>query len=81
MKTSLRSYRKEVRAEGDETSLQNQERRNYALNERKSMKKKLLETEKDYITVVHTGGGIKIELNAGTYELFNCKSRSKVSTI
>ena len=34
----------EVRAEGDETSLQNQERRNYALNERKSMKKKLLAT-------------------------------------
>ena len=28
----------EVRAEGDETSLQNQERRNHALNERKSMK-------------------------------------------
>jgi len=53
----------EVRAEGDETSLQNQERRNYTLNERKSMKKTLLATEKDSITVVRTYGGIKIELN------------------
>jgi len=57
----------EVQAKGDETSLQNQERRNYALNESKSMKKKLLATEKDSITVVRTCGGIKIELKAGTY--------------
>jgi len=44
----------EVRAEGDETSLQNQERRNHALNERKSMKKKRLATEKGFITLVRT---------------------------
>ena len=42
----------EVRAEGDETSLQNQERRNHALNERKSMTKKLPATEKGSITLV-----------------------------
>jgi len=44
----------EVRVEGDETSLQNQERINYALNERKSMEKKLLATEKGSITLVRT---------------------------
>lgn len=48
----------------------NEERRDYELNPSKSMRKKLQATEKRPITVTETGGGIKLEMNTGLYELF-----------
>ena len=45
------------------------------------MKKKLLATEKDSITVVRTCGGIKIELNAGTYKLMMQTTEEYFSTV
>ena len=45
------------------------------------MRKKLLATEKDSITVVRTGGGINIELNAGTYELMMQTTEEYFSTV
>lgn len=39
-------------------------------NRTKSMKNKLDATEKQPLTVTETGGGVKLELNTGFYELF-----------
>jgi len=45
------------------------------------MKKKLLVNEKNSITVVRTGGGIKVELNADTYELMMQTTEEHFSTV
>lgn len=41
----------------------------YVLNKTKSLNKKLSATERDNVDVIDTGGGLKIILNTGTYEL------------
>lgn len=43
--------------------------KSYVLNKSKSMEKKLRATETDDFSVIYTGGGVKFEFNAGSYEL------------
>ena len=45
------------------------ERRDYPLNQSKSMKKKLMATDIPSLKLTVTGGGVKMCLNAGMYEL------------
>lgn len=45
------------------------ENRNYKLNERKAMEKKKTASYAGMFSIIETGGGIKIEFNAGLYEL------------
>jgi hypothetical protein len=52
-----------------------QECRDYNLNENKSLKKILQATERDEIEILHTGGGIKLTVNAGTYQLLKSAVR------
>ena len=46
------------------------ERRHYELDKNKSMKKKLVATSEEPFKMIETAGGVKIIMNAGTYELF-----------
>ena len=43
--------------------------RNYNLQEQRTMKKKLDATEREEIAITTTGGGVRIRLNTGAYEL------------
>ena len=60
-----------VRYEEDTDTLElGIEERDYALNKRKALEKKLITTRRDDVVVLKTGGGIKFLLNSGMYELF-----------
>ena len=46
------------------------EQRGYSLNREKSMKKKLQDTNRpDEIEITHTGGGVRLFVNSGAFEL------------
>ena len=54
--------------------------RSYRLNEEKAMEKKLLYTQRDEIHVEESGGGLKLRLNTGMYELIKSRVESYFST-
>lgn len=55
------------------------ETRDYTLKTDKSMKKKLSATERNNISVKYTGGGVRFQLNSGTYELFKSATQEYFS--
>ena len=51
------------------------EQRGYSLNREKSMKKKLQDTNRpDEIEITHTGGGVRLFVNSGAFELLRIAS-------
>ena len=48
----------------------NGQERNYTLNEEKALQKKLESTDRDDVVVYETGGGLRMILNTGMFELF-----------
>ena len=46
------------------------ETRNYNLNKRKALTKKAQTCEREIVSIIETGGGVKILFNTGTYEVF-----------
>ena len=54
--------------------LYSEERRKYVLNRDRSLKKKLNATEMDELSIAMTGGGLRMFVNAGMFELFRLAS-------
>ena len=50
------------------------EQRKYKLNEQRAVKKKLNATNREVAEITNTGGGVKINLNTGAYELLKCSA-------
>jgi hypothetical protein len=57
-----------------DSEIHSQEQRKYEMNCRKALKKKLNTTEREEMIITVTGGGIKLEMNTGIYELFKYAS-------
>ncbi|XP_053384722.1 uncharacterized protein LOC128550211 [Mercenaria mercenaria] len=46
------------------------ENKQYELNREKALRKKLAASNYEELSIIHTGGGVKLQMNAGMYELF-----------